>query len=424
MSLFNLSWRKYNLNDNPYFQQPLIISDGKIPMSAFIGRKKEIGEITKMIELGEGRFFIIGDSGVGKTTLLNYVRNLARKGEFFSPENEIEINQPMSAQEFVLTTLNRLYYEVKNRKMTLSPELKEILERLCDVSCYENNEDFSYKLNYEKLKEIYFRTIKEISYPRFKGIILHYDNLDNIKEPELIEKMFGEIRDLLMKSSNVIFFFVGNKFLPEDIGYNPRIRQIFYFPPTEISRLKFNDVKRILEERIKYLKKNNELPAICPHTEGTLKTLFELHNGNLRDTLKSLSACIMELSKNNNPIIIDEILMQKLLVEKVEKDYLNGLTDTEREILKKILDFGNSITPSKVSEITGKNVQNIASKYIPKLMRKSALEFEGKEGRNTYYKVAPEIVWWKLSKEEIKNDMKEKKVKKEEEINRKLSDFM
>jgi len=54
MSLFNLSWRKYNLNDNPYFQQPLIISDGKIPMSAFIGRKKEIGEITKMIELGEG----------------------------------------------------------------------------------------------------------------------------------------------------------------------------------------------------------------------------------------------------------------------------------------------------------------------------------------------------------------------------------
>ena len=49
--------------------------------------------------------------------------------------------------------------------------------------------------------------------------------------------------------------------------------------------------------------------------KGTLKILFELHNGNLRDTLKSLSACVMELSKSNNPVVIDEILMQKLLQE-------------------------------------------------------------------------------------------------------------
>jgi len=85
MSLFNLSWRKYNLKENPYFQEPLAISDGKIPMSAFIGRKKEILNIKKMIEIGEGRFLIIGDSGVGKTTFVNYVRANAPNKKFFTP---------------------------------------------------------------------------------------------------------------------------------------------------------------------------------------------------------------------------------------------------------------------------------------------------------------------------------------------------
>jgi hypothetical protein len=284
-----------------------------------------------------------------------------------------------------------------------------------------NSQETLMRLNFEKLKEIFRETIKEIKNPRYKGVILHYDNLDNIEESTAIEKLFGEIRDILLTSS-VCFFFVGNNFLPLEIGNNTRIRQIFYGSPIEIKKLNFKEVYAILKKRVTCLKMNNDMDAICPHTEGVLKTLFELHEGNMRDTLKSLSTCVMEFSSSNIPIIIDDIKVRNILLNKIEKDYLKKLTNVEQQLLEKMLMYNKPITPSGLADISDQNVQNISSKYLPKLREKFAIFFVGKEGRSVYYQVAPEIRW--LSLREHKNKINDNDIITEKETQRKLFNFL
>lgn len=420
MSLFNIVWRKYNLKDNPYFQEPLTISDGKIPISSFVGRKKEIEEIVNMINLGEGRFLITGDAGVGKTTLLNYVRAKARQGKFFSPELEIELNKFMSKQEFILVTLEAILKEIRREKLSISQELMTTLEDVCDINSIHDfeSEEALVRLNYEKLKDLFKKTIKEIKDPRYKGVILHYDNLDNIKNPEDIETMFGELRDLFL-TPNVSFFFVGNRFLPVDIGYNPRIRQIFNMSPVVIKELTFKETDEILNKRVKFLKKENELDAICPHSKETLKVLFNLHSGNLRETLKSLSACVMGMANFNQAIVINAKLMKQILLKKIE-DKLSGLTKVDKDILRVILNADKSLTPTEISKLSGKKVQNISSKYLPKLVRSCVIDIEGREGKNIFYLVCPEVRWWNLESVSISEKEADKDLEKKQKL---LEDF-
>jgi len=427
MSEFNLTWRRYNLRDNPYFITPLSVDGGTLDFSSFVGREEEKKQIKKIIEQGSVRSIIVGSAGVGKTSLLNYVRDKASKEQYFTTIKEIEINKPISCNEFIIITLSALYEEVNRRGLSLSPELTTNLEALYSLTSITetmNTPTSIAQLNYNKLSSLLQKTLKEIIKPRFKGVILHYDNLDNIKEWQAINKLFGEIRDLLYNTSNVIFFFVGNRFLPKIIALQPRVRQIFLMPPLEVFPLELENIKKILEKRINALRLDKTTP-IPPHTDKALNVLFKLHNGNLREILNSLSNCIIELPPTNSPLQIDEFLVKELLFNKANKIYLSKLTETEKEILLKIVDKG-AITPSEIAKTTGKSRQNISSKYIPKLEQIGVLEYRGSEGIYKYYEVCPEIKWCKL-------EMTEKEKKKSEEIkyqktssliNKKLTDFM
>ena len=84
------------------------------------------------------------------------------------------------------------------------------------------------------------------------------------------------------------------------------------------------------------------------------------------------------------------------------------------------MNHGSYITPTELANLSGKKVQNIATKYLPKLRRKQSVELIGKSGRKTYYRVAPEIMWWKFEESKSKKQIEKANQK---EINLKLSDF-
>lgn len=426
MSEFNLTWRRYNLRDNPYFINPLSIDGGNVNFSSFVGRDEEKTQIKKIIEQGSIRSLIVGSPGVGKTSLLNYVRSQASENEYFTTLKEIELNRPITCNEFVIITLSSIYEEVKRRGISLTPELTQNLEALYSLTFVTepNSTPTSItQLNYNKLSSLFQKVVKEIIEPRFNGMILHYDNLDNIKDWQSVDKLFGEIRDLLYNTPKVIFFFVGNRFLPKLISLQPRVRQIFLMPPLEVASLGLNDIKKVLDKRIDVLKIKNSFPT-KPHTDKALNVLFKLHNGNLREILNSLSNCILELPPTNSPIQIDEFLVKELLFNKVERLYLSKLTEVEKQIVMKIIDKGD-ITPSEISDLTKKSRQNISSKYLPKLESLGIIQYKGSEGIYRYYSVAPEIKWCKLemSQEEKKKSEEIKYQKTSKIINSKLTDF-
>ncbi|MEK7112963.1 MAG: ATP-binding protein [Patescibacteria group bacterium] len=404
-----------------------VCDGGILDFSSFVGRTEEKKQIKKVIEQGSVRSMIVGSAGVGKTSLLNYVREMASKDQYFTTAKEIELNKPISCNEFVIITLSAIYEELKRRNLSVSPELTENLEALYSLTSLTetlSTPTSLTQLNYNKLSALLQKTLKEIISPRFKGVILHYDNLDNIKEWQAIHKLFGEIRDLLYNTPNVIFFFVGNRFLPKLISLQPRVRQIFLMPPIEIFPLELENVKEILKKRVDALKLKNATP-IPPHTDKALDVLFKLHNGNLREILNSLSNCVMELPPSNSPIQINEFSVRELLFNKVDKTYLSKLTDVEKGILSKIIDSG-AITPSAIAKLTGKTRQNISSKYLPKLEDRGVIEFKGSEGIYRYYEVCPELKWWKLEMNE-KEKMKAEQIKYQKTsslINKKLTDFM
>jgi len=426
MSGYNLKWRKYGLKDNPYFITPLTIDGGVIPISKFVGRNEEIAELKGVIEMGgDIRYMIIGEPGVGKTSLLNFVRNEAANNDFFTPIREIEINKPMTGNEFIILTLSAIHEEIKRKDIKIEESLMQRLDALYELTKFgEISNDISNisQLNKYKLIGLFNEVIDKI-YPRFKGIIIHYDNLDNISEKEDIISLLGDVRDFLL-NKRAIFFFVGDSFVSSVINMHKRISQVFITPPLQVRGLSFEDVKRLLGERINTLRIDENVPTIEPHTEKAVKLLFNLHNGNIREILNSLSCCVISLSYLNTPITIDEDILRDTLFEKARK-ITQDLTDVEKEILTKILNK-EVFTPTEVKRLTNKSLQNISSKYLPKLVYVGAIRLRNVEGRNRFYEVTPEIKWLKLERTEndknISKNRKEGKIK--EILNKSLKEFM
>jgi len=415
MSEFNLTWRKYGLVENPYFNAPLSIDGGSVSLSNFVGRDSEREELMRVISMGgEIRYMVVGEPGVGKTSLLNFVRFKASKEGFFTPIREIEINKPMSGNEFIILTISAIYDEINRLGVIINSGLLSRLHALYELTQYgELSNDIAKisQLNKHKLIEL-FREIIASLIPKYKGIIIHYDNLDNFDNLEDLQELLADVRDFLM-DKNVIFFFVGDQFLPSVINSKIRLAQIFITPALEVKHLSLTDVRKLLVKRITSLRIDENIPLITPHNDESIELLYRLHNGNIREILNSLSSCLVSISSANTPIVIDEDLLRDILSDKAKR-ITGKLTTEEKGVLNKMLNK-EYITPTELSSETKKSIQNISSKYLPKLINSGAVRLKSAEGRNKYYEITPEIRWSKLERKE------EEKIKSKEEKEKKIS---
>ncbi len=425
MSELNLTWRKYGLEDNPYFHAPLTIEGGSIPITSFVGRDKEKAKIKKIIALGSDvRCLVLGDPGVGKTSLVNFVRDQASKEGFFTPIKEIELNRLMSGNEFIILTISSIYEEIKRRGMDLGTDWKNKLEALYELTQYgELSHDIANitQLNRYKLMDLFKNLVNTIVHPRFKAIILHFDNLDNIDDTIGLADLIGDIRDFLL-TKNVIFIFVGDKALQQIVNFKIRVGQIFLTTPIEVPPLLLTDINKVMKERIEKLSIPT-LSIVSPHTEEAVEVLFRLHQGNLREILNSLTSCVRSLPASNTPIIITEDILKDVLFNKVNELYVSKLTPVEKDILLKMIS-APYITPTELAKETGKSIQNISSKYIPYFINLGAVRLKNVDGRNKFYEITPQIKWWKLQRTVREKQESQRKTEiKIGSIVRKLTDF-
>ncbi len=425
MSELNLTWRKYGLEDNPYFQAPLTIEGGSIPITSFVGRDKEKSEIKKIIALGSDvRCLVLGDPGVGKTSLVNFVRDQASKEGFFTPIKEIELNRLMSGNEFIILTISSIYEEVKRRGIDLGIDWKNKLEALYELTQYgELSHDIANitQLNRSKLMDLFKNLVNTIVHPRFKAIILHFDNLDNIDDTSGLADLIGDIRDFLL-TKKVIFIFVGDKALQQIVNFKIRVGQLFLTTPIEVPPLSLTDINKVMKERIEKLS-IPALPIVPPHTEEAVEVLFKLHQGNLREILNSLISCVSSLPASNTPLIITGDILKDVLFNKVNELYVSKLTPVEKDILLKMIDVPY-ITPTELAKETGKSIQNISSKYIPYFINLGAVRLKNVDGRSKFYEITPQIKWWKLQRTAREKQESQRKTEiKISFIVRKLTDF-
>ena len=244
--------------------------------------------------------------------------------------------------------------------------------------------------------DLFKKITNQIIKSGYRAIIIQYNNFDNIDDPSYLSKLLNNLRDFFM-NPNIIFVFIGDGNLPHIISFKSRLRQIFIFPEIQVSTLSYQNVKNIIEKRISLLRLTEKIPVIRPHSEESLRILYELYDGNIRDILNSLSSSVDE----NTAIESSVIRTKEILIEKANKMFIEMISPTELKILNHIV-YASPITNTELAKKFGKPPQNI-SKYLKKLRDIKAIKIHSIEGRQIFYRASPEALWLKLkvSQEEL-----------------------
>jgi len=414
---------KYGLKKDPYFREALKIDGGVVPIDTLVGRNKEKEEISIIIQKGGGqRAIVVGEPGVGKTSLVNYMRSKSINSSYFTPIVEIGLERGWGVSEVIVNTLQAIYQEIKRKNVILkNNKLLGSLEELFEISMMISGSEFrnnSYAMvNTQSLMNLYNRTTEAIIECGYRAIIIQYNNLDNIEYIEEVDKLLNNLRDFF-QNHHTIFFLIGDVYLPKIINLKSRLREIFTFPEIKVEPLCYEDITSLIAGRLNALKLKTNITVIQPHSEEALKTLYELHHGNIRDILNSLSNSV-----NTKSITTTSATKTKqILIDKSKELFLNEISPGELETLLEIVESG-SITNSELAELTGKYRQHVSS-YLKKLKDVKAIEVDYKEGTKIFYKPTMEAMWLKLNVTSEELEEERKRVQKKVELfQKKLRDF-
>ncbi|MBS3149752.1 ATP-binding protein [Candidatus Woesearchaeota archaeon] len=428
MSEFDIIWHRYNLKQNPYFTEPLTIEGSIVPIETLVGRDKEKEDITTNISLGGGtRFLVIGEAGVGKTSLVNFVRARARKNLFFSPINEIKVQDDWTPTLLVIDVLQNIYSETKSHGIKIqNNNLLKTLEDLFELSRIVEADDINpeavLSISLSQATRLYEDLVREIiNAGGYKAIIIHFNNLDNLDEAENYDKLFNNLRDFF-QNKHSIFIFVGSEFIYNIINYRPKVRQIFVNVPIEIGKLSINEMKMLIKKRISYMRIGNR-DYIEPHSEEALKLLYTLYDGNARDILNSLSTSVQHLKDRNTPTFIEEVKLKEILFNVANEMLLKKISPNEQKVLNEIIRLKKT-TNSELANTLQKQRQHISS-YLSKLLDIRAVKVDFIEGTKKYYSPTAEALWlkFKVTEKEIK-ERRTKELNKIEQVQQSLKKYL
>ncbi|HCC72072.1 MAG TPA: hypothetical protein DEQ09_13115 [Bacteroidales bacterium] len=134
-------WTRFGFSDNPYDTKALSRS-GILPIEQAYIKRNDYGEIGGILDSffanpGGGNIIIEGDSGVGKTTFVNYHKFLWKSRDkgirLFSPDTEISVQSTWEIKNFIYNALGVLLSQIRldigERKFNRSRILKEILSQ-------------------------------------------------------------------------------------------------------------------------------------------------------------------------------------------------------------------------------------------------------------------------------------------------------
>jgi len=245
------------------------------------------------------------------------------------------------------------------------------------------------RLNANSLKLLMQDILDDFNKAGFKGIIIHYNNLELMQDKNEgnLQKILNGVRDFL-QVRGAHFLFVGEKKVFELFQQIKRFEDIFQVPilltPFEIS-----DIKQIIEKRMRILSVDG-LKPISPFDFESLEILFDLYSGNLRGILRSLDCAITQVVKSR-PVRIDSDILKQSLYSFAVSRFMENLAENDLKVLTAILDK-KEVTNKVLSEHLKILPQNISAS-LTKLRQAGAIRLSRSEGRSRYYVPSQEALW-------------------------------
>ena len=393
MPLPNL-WKDYfNLKSSPYFQTPLQKGSATKSLDMFVGREREkLQLLTAIGSSDSSRQAVAGRPGVGKTTLVQVVKNKASKEGYWVADDLIPVTTESSGM--LLGQLLAGVYDAVNSNSAscggdTHPAVTEAqpLVRIARLQLGNTSMNVSGLVLGLRLGAS-DSSSETISIPpdalildgprvlrnlldyalenKAEGVLLHLNNLENLSDVD--EKKAADrlrdIRDQALMLDGLHLIIVGTtSAILSTVNRYTQIKSVFS-PPMILEELTLPDVYELLNKRYEALQNEPGKLYKKPIEDSTLEVLYKLFHGNLRGMLRSLEYGIQTLLSSCDtsddvtfPITLQKILsvLKKPNQEELKEDL--GSTNWNRILTwsEKVADPDSTQTQTTLSEIWGVN---------------------------------------------------------------------
>jgi len=422
-----------NLMRTLFLTDPILVSGGNIPIDSFVGRREELKRLYDQFESRVGtRTIVIGDTGVGKTSFVNYAL-YSIKDKYFIPK-PINVLGEWKSEDFLINTLVVIANEIKKEgNEGIDDDILKKLESVTELNRV-NMESHGIQLPfalgglnsgkgtsnpentpYTSLEELFKLIITQIFTKQDKETIIVYDNLENLLNyvnPKeylaKIKQIFNDIRDTFQEIPNAHFVLIGNSDI-DDVIQQEEMHRVYttFTEPIYLKPMKLNEISEILKNRLEFLKPGEGMQK--PYDDEVLATLYDVYDGNIRDILKRLDTAVRLYIYDKSVILtIDKLI--NIFNDELNENFLNNnLHDRDKKILYAIANANRgettikNISESKSTGVTRENIRVAISNELKNVVSKWT------DGKDDFLSISPEMRWKILNLLDI-NDLKRKRL--------------
>lgn len=416
MKLKQNPWATWGFSGNPFDTKALSINSKLLPISkAYVGRSMDSLEAKQLFRLisnpGGGCCIIEGDIGVGKTTFVNYHRYLwenEAEDRLLTTAREIPVYPHWGAKDFLMEILgqlsNKLLSLLNQKKAKPSKFLKKI-QLLNQIFYHETMElqgsvlgfgmgysnqpqvNVPYITTESQLMDYLFELLEETKKLDFKGIFLHFDNLELLAQDEIkrCQNLFEQIRDILQIPDIYYIFICRIGLFGQVLGGSERVRSIMGWP-IKVPPLTEEEVVEVLNTRYALLSSSPE-KIIQPVDNDFITFLYKLYNGKIRFIMDSLAQVCLYCNFQETGTLSEKEAKNALY--KVIKLKTDRLSTREYECLILMAQLGE-FSNEELKNSLGMKAPNV-SKMLKYFTQENLIYYFRKDSKKVYYKVIDEI---------------------------------
>ena len=301
-------WHVFNLQESPYFQVTLGDAPARHPLSLFVGREHEVGQLLAGIGgARSSRQAVGGAPGVGKTTLVQLVKATAVANGYWATTDLIPFYPDDTADRLVGRMLEGVYEAVLTARPHTAeqPAMQRAQQYVRAFRLTGGGANLSVLgvgggasrttsavtpsagLLIEGPRVL--RDLLALATANARGVVLHLDNLENLAERDLATAadILRSLRDPVLLQDGLHVLLVGtSEAVTATCMTHAQIRSVVSL--VQVDAMPVADVQALLAARYRHLVLDPSRPVQAPVASRTVAQIYGLFRGDLRGLLKAL----------------------------------------------------------------------------------------------------------------------------------------
>jgi len=387
------------LKSSPYFQTALQKDSNTKPLSLFVERQRELRRLLATIGSNLGsRQTVAGRPGLGKTTLVQVVKDRARAAGYWTADDFISITTESSG--VLLGQLVAGVYDAVvacNPNADDDPAVEEAQQLVCSVRLWSGTMNVSVagfgvggggsevvSTPPSALILDGLRVLRNLlNYALQKGakdVLLHLNNLENLSETNTQDAadVLRDIRDSALMLDGLHVIVVGaTDAVRTVVNRHPQIRSVFSNLMI-LKKLTLSNVYELLNNRYQALQIDANQPFRNPVEDSVVEKLYDVFRGDLRGVFKSLEdgmqTLLLDMTDNVAlPASLNDLLsvLRKQNREELKEEL--GPTNWRRILRWAVADSGSIQTRTTLSGIWDLDIEEV-SETMEKLIDSGTVE--------------------------------------------------